>query len=76
MDDKIAFLLSEIEGLIFEQVETNVPIISTKVLDSIAVVDLAVAIEDEYGIEIPLNDITEEEFDTVELMAKYITDRS
>ncbi|MCB0482051.1 MAG: acyl carrier protein [Flavobacteriales bacterium] len=75
MDTIVQFLKAEIESLTFEEVETNVPLISTKILDSITVVDLAVAIEDEYKIKVPLNEVTEEEFDTIERMAKYIQNK-
>jgi acyl carrier protein len=72
MEDIKSFLKQEIEELTFEEVENDQLLISTNILDSITIVELSVAIEDEYSIKIPLNDLKVEQFDSIDIMATYI----
>ncbi|MEO5645455.1 MAG: acyl carrier protein [Bacteroidia bacterium] len=69
------FLHSEIEKVAFREVGETESIAKSRLLDSITMIDLAVAIEDEYKIKIPFTEITEENFDTVELIAAYLERR-
>jgi acyl carrier protein len=41
-------------------------------LDSITIVELIVEIEANYDIEIPMNEVVIENFETVDLIVKYI----
>lgn len=66
------FLTDEIENLVFYRVSEEEALVSSKLLDSIGLVDLAVAIEQQYGIKIPFNEINEENFDQIRLIAEYI----
>jgi acyl carrier protein len=43
-----------------------------KILDSITIVELIVEIEANYDIEIPMNEVVIENFETVDLIVKYI----
>jgi acyl carrier protein len=43
-----------------------------KILDSITIVELIVELEAEYDIEIPMNEVVIENFETVDLIVKYI----
>lgn len=69
------FLRSEIEKVAFREVSDTESIAKSRLLDSITLIDLAVAIEDEYKIKIPFTEITEENFDTVDLIAAYLERR-
>lgn len=70
-----AFLIDKIQEIAFAKVGKSDPLWSSKVLDSITIVELAVEIENEYGIKIPFNEIVEENFETVENMMKYIASK-
>jgi len=72
MDEIREFLSDEIENLVFYRVAAEEALVSTKLLDSIGLVDLAVAIEQKYGIKIPFNEINEENFDQINLIAAFI----
>ncbi|GEM_PF-713349 len=66
------FIIDEIESLTFTKVAEKDPLLSSKLLDSITVVDLAVAIEDQTGIEIPFTEISIENFDNIDLIIEFI----
>ncbi len=66
------FLQDEIENLVFYRVNEDEALVSSKLLDSIGLVDLAVAIEQKYGIKIPFNEINEENFDQIPRIAAFI----
>ncbi|MGQ3013964.1 MAG: acyl carrier protein [Flavobacteriales bacterium] len=66
------FLISKIHEIAFAKVGKNDPLWSSRILDSITIVELAVEIENEYGIKVPFNEITVEHFETVELITQYI----
>ena len=62
----------QIRSLIFRGVGEEEALLSAKVLDSIVVVDLAVALEEHYGVKIPFTDINEANFETVNRIASYL----
>ncbi len=62
----------QIRSLIFRSVGEEEALLTAKVLDSIVVVDLAVALEDLYGVKIPFTDINEANFETVTRIASYL----
>lgn len=66
------FLQQKIEELSFTKVTFEEPVISTKVLDSISVVDLLVAIEEHTGIFISNSEYQEEKFDSIELIVEFL----
>ena len=66
------FLRSEIQKVAFREVGDTESLAKSRLLDSITMIDLAVAIEDEYKIKIPFTEITEENFDNIELIAAYL----
>jgi acyl carrier protein len=66
------FLHSEIQKVAFREVSDTESIAKSRLLDSITLIDLAVAIEDEYKIKIPFTEITDENFDNVELIVAYL----
>lgn len=66
------FLREEVQKFAFREVSDTESIAKSRLLDSITLVDLAVAIEEEYKIKIPFNEITEENFDTIDLIVAYL----
>ena len=72
MPEVKTYIKEQVKLLAFRTVNDSDSLIRTKTLDSIVVVDLAVSLEERYGIKIPFNDINEENFDTVELIANYL----
>jgi len=65
MDDLKAFIQNEIKTIAFKKVEMDESLIKSKVLDSIGVVDLIVAIEEKTGKQIPQHLVTDENFETI-----------
>lgn len=68
----ILFLTEKVKELTFAEVGLADEMLSTRIIDSIALVDLAVAIEDEYGIKIQNAEMTEEHFNTIDLLSEFI----
>jgi len=75
MSDLAQYISDEIEALTFKKVLTTTPLISSGLLDSITIVDLAVAIEEETNIKINFTDIKIENFDNIEMILEYLTNR-
>jgi acyl carrier protein len=73
MEEKITFIQTEIEKIAFKKVGTSDSLLQSRLLDSIALVDLLVAIEEEFGINIPTAEINPDNFDTIDRMMIYIT---
>jgi acyl carrier protein len=65
MDELKAFIQNEIKTIAFKKVEMDESLIKSKVLDSIGVVDLIVAIEEKTGKQIPQHLVTDENFETI-----------
>jgi acyl carrier protein len=66
------FLIDKIEEISFTRVEKEESLWESRVLDSITIVELAVEIEGEFGIKVPFEEIIEENFETIDLIIKYI----
>jgi acyl carrier protein len=69
------FLIQEIKNVSFKTVKPDESVIKSGLLSSITLIDLVVAIEEAYKIKIPFNDISTENFDTVELIIKFLHSR-
>jgi acyl carrier protein len=67
------FLVDKIQELAFETVKSNDSLWKSGILDSITIVEFAVEIEQKYGIEIPFDEIIEDNFETLEKLMAYIT---
>jgi acyl carrier protein len=65
------FLIEKIEELAFTKV-TPSDVLWPNVLDSITIVELSVEIENEFGISIPLEEIVESNFQTVNSICTFI----
>lgn len=66
------FIIDKIQEIAFASVAVDDPLWTSKVLDSITLVELIVEIESEFNIKVPFNEITEDHFETVSRMIKYI----
>ncbi len=66
------FLIDKIDELAFTKVTVTDKLWESKILDSISIVELVVEIENEFSIKVPFNDIVVENFETIELIMKYI----
>ena len=66
------FLIEKIDEIAFSEVTKDEALWSSKILDSITIVELAVEIENEYGIKIPFDEIIEDNFQTISNMMNYI----
>ncbi|MGD0710008.1 MAG: hypothetical protein ABR968_02390 [Bacteroidales bacterium] len=65
MDDLKLFIQEEIKKLAFKKVDFDESLIKSKLLDSIAVVDLLVAIEEKIGKTIPQYLVNVENIDSI-----------
>lgn len=70
MEELKQFIQEEVRNLAFVSVGFDDALISSKLLDSITVVDLIVSIEDKTGKQIPQHLIKEENFDTINLICE------
>lgn len=79
MDDIIDLLTEKITKNLLNdpkmQLEPSEPLISSGLLDSFNLVDLALIIEEEYGVRIEDFELNAETFDTVEDLARLIAER-
>lgn len=66
------FIIEKIQEIAFSKVKADDMLWSTKILDSITLVELIVEIEANYSIKVPFNEIIEENFETVARMVNYI----
>ena len=75
MEEIRGFIVTEIEKIAFRKVGASDSLIQSRVLDSIALVDLLVAIEEKLGINIPTAEITPDNFDTIARMMDYLSNK-
>ncbi|WP_418180812.1 acyl carrier protein [Aliarcobacter lanthieri] len=64
-----------VEEIAFKKVEDNEALYTSNLIDSMGTVDLAMMLEEEFGIKIDTRDIIESNFDSVSKLAKYIKSR-
>lgn len=65
-------IVDKIHEVAFAKVSINDELFKSGILSSIIVVDLATSLEEEFNIQIPFNEITIENFSTVELIDNFI----
>ena len=79
MDDIIDLLTEKIKKNLLKdpkmQLEPSEPLISSGLLDSFNLVDLALIIEEEYGVRIEDFELNADTFDTLEELAQLIIER-
>ena len=72
----VQFIKDKIQEIAFTDVNSNDLLWTDKILDSITIVELIVEIETNYDIEIPMNEVVIENFETVDLIVKYIESKT
>ncbi len=75
MEEIEKFIIGKIEELTFTTVTADDKLWTDKILDSITIVELAVALELNYGIKIGNSEITVENFDSVTELVKFVTNK-
>ena len=79
MDDIIDLLAEKIAKNLLKdpklKLTPNEPLISSGLLDSFNLVDLALLVEDEYGVRIEDFELNSDTFDTLEELAQLIAER-
>lgn len=73
MENLKIFIQDEIMNLAFIKVQYDDSLIKSKLLDSIAVVDLLVSIEEKTGKKIPQYMIKDDNFDTINIITETIS---
>jgi acyl carrier protein len=81
MDDTIIdklshYIASQILKQPNRQISSTEPLISSGLIDSFSLVDLALYVEDTYGVRIDDTELNADTFDTLEQLATIIQDRS
>lgn len=72
MINTIIHLIKEIT---FKQVSRDQPLVSSNLLDSVAIVELILSLEREFGIELDIEDMTPEKLETVNSIEVLINER-
>ena len=72
MEGVKTYIKEQVKSLAFATVNDDQSLIASRLLDSIIVVDLAVAIEEKYKVKIPFTEISPENFETVNHIIKYL----
>ncbi len=72
MDDLKLFIQNEIVNIAFKKVAFNDLLISSKLLDSITLVELLIAIEEHIGKQIPPHLINDNNFETIDKIIETI----
>jgi acyl carrier protein len=72
----VQFIKDKIQEIAFTDVNSNDLLWTDKILDSITIVELIVEIEANYDIEIPMNEVVIENFETVDLIVKYLESKT
>lgn len=75
MTDLKDFLRNQIKQLAFKNAQDDDSLLHSKILDSISVVDLAVAIEDEYAIKINHTEIVPDNFETINHIVRFLSSK-
>ena len=66
----------EIKSIAFIEVDFDTSLINSNILDSLAVIDLAIFLEEQTDLNIPARDINSENFDSINKIADYLKKRT
>ena len=69
------YILTQIVKRPRQQLDKNTPLISNGLIDSFHLVDLAIFIEEKYGVRIDNSELNPETFDTVAQLSELIRQR-
>lgn len=73
MEEIENYIIAEVKKITFRTVGKEDSLVQSRILDSIALVDLLVAIEEKLGINIPTAEITPDNFDTITRIMDYLS---
>ena len=68
----IGKIISEVQKVVMKKVLPHEPLLSSRLLDSMGVVDLTTSLEILFNINIDIRDITPQNFETIDNIANYI----
>lgn len=68
-------IISLIKDITFKTVTDSEPLVSSNLLDSVAMVDLVLALESEFDVELGIEDLTPEKLESVECIAMLVNDK-
>lgn len=71
-DEINAIIRREVANVAFREVSDTDRLLEDRILDSVGAVDLAVALEGAFGVNIPFVDINAQHFASVDSIAAYI----
>lgn len=75
--DKIrTYFIEDIIGDDSYELEDNEPLISSALVDSFSLVEVATFIEEEFDVEVDNSDLNADSFDTIEQIVAYIQERA
>ena len=73
MEDLKEFIQNEISSLAFKKVGFSDSLIKSKLLDSITLIDLIVAIEEKTGKKVPQHLINDDNFESIDIITETIS---
>lgn len=73
--EKIGQVQTAVEKIAFRKVTHDEPLLSSQLIDSIGVVDLVVALEQEFGVQIDINSVSTQNFNTVNEIIKFLENK-
>lgn len=68
-------IISLIKEITFKHVTAEQPLVSSNLLDSVAMVDLVLALEGEFGVELDIEDLTPEKLENVVSIEALVSDK-
>ena len=68
----IEIVKQAIKNTCFKTIANNESLLESGIIDSIALIDLSVALEQRFSITIPFVDVNKQHFETVEKIADYL----
>ncbi len=73
MQDTYKKIHKFVESMAKKKLRSTDRLYTTKLINSMGIIDLVVAIENEFAIKINANDITEENFDSIAQISHYVS---
>lgn len=70
MKERLLGLIKEIQP--YEEIDYNTPLMSGEILDSLGLSELIITLQEEFGLDIPEDMITEDNFQSIETIETMI----
>ena len=68
-------IFAEVSAVVLRPVKSSESLLKSQLLDSVSLLDLAVALEKRFALRIPNGDLNADNFDSVEKIASYLERR-